>query len=130
MENIKIGTREITIEKFQFEYTYDGLLVGSPNEVINTKIFTEYINSLTKGQRKSVFHLTKNDYVLNETLKPIIYAAFLESDSINDKENQYDGSRIAVSWFGEEQIEKSVKQIIQDGLASFKYEKFAENFNF
>lgn len=130
MENIKIGTREITIEKFQFEYTYDGLLVGSPNQVVNTKIFTEYINLLTKGHRKSIFHLTSNDYVSKDTLKPVIYTAFLESDSIDDKENQYDGSRLVVSWFGEEQIEKSVKQIIQEGLAGFKYDKLAENFNF
>ncbi len=130
MENIKIGKRKITIEKFQFERTYNGLIIGSPNEVINTKILSDYINSLTKGHRKSVFHFTNNDYVSNDTLKPVIYSAFLESDSIDDTENQYDGSRLVVSWFGEEQIEKSVKQIIQEGLAGFKYDKLAENFNF
>lgn len=130
MENIKIGKREITIEKFQFEHTYSGLIIGSPNEVINTKILSDYINSLTKGHRKSIFHFTSNDYVSKDTLKPVIYSAFLESDSIDDTENQYDGSRLVVSWFGEEQIEKSVKQIIQEGLAGFKYDKLAENFNF
>jgi hypothetical protein len=130
MENIKIGKRKIIIEKFQFEHTYSGLIIGSPNEVINTKILSDYINSLTKGHRKSVFHFTTNDYVSNDTLKPVIYSAFLESDSIDDSENQYDGSRLVVSWFGEAQIEKSVKQIIQEGLASFKYDKLAENFNF
>ncbi|MFV5699305.1 hypothetical protein ACM55H_13135 [Flavobacterium sp. ZT3R17] len=130
MENIKIGKRELIIEKFQFEHTYSGLIIGSPNEVINTKILSDYINSLTKGHRKSIFHFTSNDYVSKDTLKPVIYSAFLESDSIDDTENQYDGSRLVVSWFGEEQIEKSVKQIIQEGLAGFKYDKLAENFNF
>ncbi|MFV8343627.1 hypothetical protein [Flavobacterium sp. XS2P39] len=130
MENIIIGKREITIEKFQFEHTYNGLIIGSPNEVINTKILSDYINSLTKGHRKSVFHLTRNDYVSNDTLKPVIYSAFLESDSIDDTENQYDGSRLVVSWFGEEQIEKSISEIIIEGLTGFKYDKLAENFNF
>ncbi|WP_158729052.1 MULTISPECIES: hypothetical protein [unclassified Flavobacterium] len=130
MENIKIGKREITIEKFQFEYTYSGLIIGSPNEAINTKILSDYINSLTKGHRKSIFHLTSNDYLSNDTLKPVIYSAFLESDSIDDIENQYDGSRLVVSWFGDEQIEKSISAIITEGLAGFKYDKLAENFNF
>lgn len=130
MENIIIGKREITIEKFQFEHTYNGLIIGLPNEVINTKILSDYINSLTKGHRKSVFHLTRNDYVSNDTLKPVIYSAFLESDSIDDTENQYDGSRLVVSWFGEEQIKKSISEIITEGLAGFKYDKLAENYKF
>lgn len=130
MENIKIGKREITIEKFQFEHTYSGLIIGSPNEVINTKILSDYINSLTKGHRKSIFHFTSNDYVSKYTLKPVIYSAFLESDSIDDTDNQYDGSRLVVSWFGEEQIEKSISAIVSEGLAGFKYDKLAENFNF
>ncbi|MDD2673923.1 MAG: hypothetical protein PHF81_03485 [Flavobacterium sp.] len=130
MENIKIGKREITIQKFQFEHTYSGLIIGSPNEAINTKILSDYINSLTKGHRKAIFHLTNKDYVSKDTLKPVIYSAFLESDSIDDTENQYDGSRLVVSWFGEEQIDKSVKQIITEGLSGFKYDKLAENFNF
>lgn len=130
MENIKIGERKLIIEKFQFEHTYSGLIIGSPNEAINTKILSDYINSLAKGHRKAIFHLTSKDYVSKDTLKPVIYTAFLESDSIGDTENQYDGSRLVVSWFGEEQIVKSVKQIIQEGLASFKYDKLAENFNF
>lgn len=130
MENIKIGERKLIIEKFQFEHTYSGLIIGSPNEAINIKILSDYINSLTKGHRKSIFHLTSNDYVSNDTLKPVIYTAFLESDSIDDTENQYDGSRLVVSWFGEEQIEKSISEIIIEGLTGFKYEKLAENFNF
>lgn len=91
---------------------------------------SDYINSLTKGHRKSIFHFTSNDYVSKDTLKPVIYSAFLESDSIGDTENQYDGSRLVVSWFGEEQIEKSISEIITEGLAGFKYDKLAENFNF
>jgi hypothetical protein len=130
MENIIIGKREITIEKFQFEHTYCGLIIGSPNEVINTKILSDYINSLTKGHRKSIFHFNSNDYISKDILKPVIYTAFLESDSIDDTENLYDGSRLVVSWFGEEQIDKSVKQIITEGLSGFKYDKLAENFNF
>ncbi|VXB46971.1 conserved hypothetical protein [Flavobacterium sp. 9R] len=130
MKNIKIAKREITIEKFQFEYTYRGLIIGSPNQVINDKIISDYQNSLKKGNRKSIFHFTNNDYVSKDTLKPVIYSAFLESEPINDIENQYDGSWLVVSWFGDEQIEKSISEIITKGLAGLKYDKLAENFTF
>jgi hypothetical protein len=61
-------------------------------------------------------------------LKPVIYSAWLDSDPVNDKENQFDGSWIVVSWFGEEQIEKSIKEIIEDGLSDFDYDEYAVNY--
>ena len=128
MENIKLGEREITIERFHFSYTYTGLIIGSPNKVINEKIISDYESSLNVGNRKSVFVLKDEDYITDEVLKPIIYSAWLDSDSINDKENQYDGSWIVVSWFGEIQIEKSIRDIIEDGLKDFDYDKFAVNY--
>ena len=130
MGNIKISKREITIEKFQFSHTYSGLLAGSPSKDVNEKIMSDYQEALKRENRLSVFHFTNNDYVSNDTLKPVIYSAFLESDSIDDTENQYDGSRLVVSWFGEEQIKKSISEIITEGLAGFKYDKLAENYQF
>lgn len=128
MENIKLSEREITIERFHFSHTYAGLLVGSPNKVINDKIISDYESSLNVGNRKSVFVLNDKDYITDEVLKPVIYTAWLDSDPVNDKENQYDGSWIVVSWFGEEQIDKSIKEIVEDGLVDFDYDKYAINY--
>lgn len=128
MGKIKLGKREITIERFRFSHTYTGLIIGSPNKVINDKIISDYESSLNVGNRKSVFVLNDKDYITDEVLKPVIYTAWLDSDPVNDKENQYDGSWIVVSWFGEEQIEKSIKEIIKDGLVDFDYDKYTINY--
>jgi hypothetical protein len=52
---IKLNEREITIEGFHFSLTYIGLIIGSPNKVINDKIISDYESSLNLGNRKSVF---------------------------------------------------------------------------
>jgi hypothetical protein len=79
MENIKIGKREITIEGFLFLHTYTGLIIGSPNKVINNKIISDYKSSLNVGNRKSVFILNNMDYITDEVLKPVIYSTFFRS---------------------------------------------------
>ena len=127
---IKLNEREITVEKFHFALTYAGLLIGSPNKEINDKIKSDSQSSLNIGNRKSVFVAKNEDYITDEILKPIIYSAWLDSEPINDMENQYDGSWIVVSWFGEEQINKSIKEIIEDGLSDFDYDNFAQNYQF
>lgn len=128
MEKIKLGKREIAIERFHFSITYAGLIIGSPNKVINDKIISDYESSLNVGNRQSVFIAKDEDYITDEVLKPVIYSAWLDSDPVNDKENQYDGSWIVVSWFGEEQIEKSIKEIVEDRLVDFDYDKYAINY--
>lgn len=128
MEKIKLGKREFTIEGFHFSRTYSGLIIGSPNKVINDKIISDYESSLNVGNRKSVFVLNDKDYITDEVLKPVIYTAWLDSDPVNDKKNQYDGSWIVVSWFGEEQIEKSIKEIVEDRLVDFNYDEYALNY--
>jgi hypothetical protein len=128
MEKIKLGKREIAIERFHFSITYAGLIIGSPNKVINDKIISNYESSLNVGNRQSVFIVKDEDYITDEVLKPVIYSAWLDSDPVNDKENQYDGSWIVVSWFGEEQIEKSIKEIVEDRLVDFNYDEYAVNY--
>jgi hypothetical protein len=130
MGNIKISKREITIEKFQFSHTYSGLLAGSPSKDVNEKIISDLQEALKRGNRLSVFHFTNNDYVSDEVLKPIIYTAWLDADPIKDPENKFDGSCVVVCWFGEDQIDKSITEIIKEGLADFDYENSAVNYNF
>ena len=128
---IKLQTERIVeVEAFNMSRTYSGLLVGEPNKVINDKIISDYESSLILGNRKSVFIVKDKDYIADEVLKPVIYSAWLDSEPINDKENQYDGSWIVVSWFGEEQIEKSIKDIIVEGISDFDWDKNAENIQF
>ncbi|MFV8366210.1 hypothetical protein [Flavobacterium sp. XS1P27] len=130
MRNIKISNREITIEKFQFSHTYSGLLAGTPSKDVNEKIIYNYQEALKRGNRLSVFHFTNNDYVSNEVLKPIIYTAWLDAEPINDPENEFDGSSVIVCWFGEDQIDKSISEIIIEGIADFDYDNSAVNYNF
>lgn len=128
MEKIKLGNREVMVEKFQFSYTYAGLIFGRPNKAINEKIKSNHICSLNQKNCDAVFFTQDKDYISEDVLQPIIYTAFLESNSVNDEENEFDGSWIIVSWFGEEQINKSIKEIIEDGLSAFDWDKYALNY--
>lgn len=125
---IKLKTgRVIQVEAFNMSKTYGGLLVGEPDETMNDRIIDLISYSKEWGNHKTLLN-TKNMYVSKDVLKSVIYSAWLDSEPINDLENYYDGSEIVVSWFGEEQIKKSIKEIIEAGLSDFDYEKHAVNY--
>lgn len=127
--NIKLSTgRIVTVEAFHFTTTYAGLLHGVPDKQLNEKIINNINYPNDWGFRKSVF---KNSdlFTSKNLLKPYVFSAWLSSDTVNDKEEQFYGSSIVVIWLGDEFKNKSISEIIIEGLENFDWEMHAQNFN-
>lgn len=76
--------------------------------------------------------MKKSDmYISENVLKPIINSVWLSSSEpvdVNDKKS--DGSELVLMWFGDEQLDKSIQEIIIEGVGDIKWEDFADSFQF
>ncbi len=120
--------KEVYLEAFHCTPTYAGLLEGSPTKEINDKLITQLSYPNDWGDR--AFILKKSDRNVSENiLKPIIYCTWLSSsEPIDDNKNQYDGSNLVLMWLGDEQYDKSIQEIIADGVGYLDWKKYAQNF--
>ena len=128
MIRIKLnGGNDVTVEGFQFGYTYGGLIEGSPNERLNKKIFDWTTYPSKWGSRKLLkIQPDKNDF--KNVLKPTYYIVWLQSDEpINPK---YDGSELVVIWFGDLPNGKTVEAIIQNGVQNINWSENAQDFEY
>jgi len=127
---IKLQTRRIVeVEAFSMNRTYGGLLLGEPNEVINDRIISSISYCKDWGNRKALLE-KKNMYSKKNILKPIIYSVWLTSEAVTEKLKIHDSSSIVLLWFGEEPMEKSIKDIIIEGISDFDWDKNAENIQY
>lgn len=118
---------KVTIEGFHMTPTYSGLIIGEPDEEINKKILERTSYPSEWGVRKAIYK--QINILKSETeLKPFTYSAWLTCESINDKNNQFDGSSIILIWFGDDPTTKSIQEIILFELEKFDWNKHAENF--
>lgn len=127
---IKLQTgKEVYLEGFHCTPTYAGLLFGSPSKESNKRLIEDLSYPTNWGQRVCV--LKKTDiYVSENTLKPILSCAWLSSDPFNNEFNQFVGTSIVIMWFSDEQLDKSLTEIIVDGVGNLDWDKFAENYQF
>lgn len=125
---LKTG-RKVQVEAVNMSKTYGGLLAGEPSEAINDSIIGLIGYSKDWGNRKAL--LNKEDmYSSKNVLKPIIYSVWLTSDAVPQKSKINDSSTIVLLWFGNESIDKSVKEIIEQNIFNFDWDKQAENIHF
>jgi hypothetical protein len=127
---IKLKTgRIVKVEAFNMSKTYGGLLIGKPNEAINDSIIGLISYSKDWGNRKAL--LNKEDmYVSKDVLKPIIYSVWLTSDVVPEESETNDSSSIVLLWFGVESENKSIQDIIIDGIGNIDWDKNAENIQY
>jgi hypothetical protein len=127
---IKLPTgRIVEVEAFNMSQTYGGLLVGEPNEAMNDSIIGLISYSKDWGNRKAL--LNKEDmYVSKNVLKPIIYSVWLTSSVVPEKSKINDASSIVLLWFGVESEDKSIRDIITDGIGNIDWDKNAENIQY
>ncbi len=127
---IKLQTgRVVEVEAFSMNRTYGGLLIGEPNEVMNDIIIGSISYSKEWGNRKALLE-KKNMYSKKNVLKSIIYSVWLTSEAVPEKFKINDLSSIVLLWFGEESMEKSIKDIIIEGISDFDWDKNAENIQY
>ena len=122
--------KEVYVEAFHSTPTYAGLLVGSPTKESNEILIKQISYPRDWGNRISI--LKKSDRFVSENiLKPIIYSVWLSSsETIYDKENQFDGCALIIMWFGNDDPSKTIHEIILDGVENINWNKFAENYQF
>ncbi len=119
--------KEVYIEAFHCTPIYAGLLVGSPTKESNDKLIKNLNYPKNWGTRKCV--LKKSDmYVSENILKPIINSVWLSSSEVVDAKS--DGSDLVIMWFTDDQLDKTIQEIIIAGVGDIKWEKFADDFEF
>lgn len=116
----------VTIEKFEMSFTYDGLLLGTPNKEMNDKMISDIKKSY--GNEKLLM-LLDDAYVSEKLLKPIIFSVQLISDPIKKKKDNSDGSYLNLVWFGNDFKNDTIEKIIM-GLKDFNWNEEAENYEF
>ena len=124
---IKLANGKVlTIDKFEISFTYDGLLLGTPNKEMNNRMISDIKKSY--GNEKLLM-LLDDAYISEKLLKPIIFSAHLVSGPVNDKEGIFDGSYINILWFGDDFKSNTIDEMIMN-LKNFDYDKEAENYEF
>lgn len=124
--SLKCG-REVSVDAFEFGYTYGGLLEGSPDKRMNQNIFERTSYSSTWGPRK-VLKIKPEGHEFENVLKPSHYAVWLHSNEPIDPD--YHGSELVVIWFDELPNGKVIEEIIQNGVENIDWEKHAEDFEY
>jgi hypothetical protein len=122
-----IGGKKVTLEGFNVEPTYAGLLVGIPTKESNQQLIKSIKPPIQWGQRATLFK--KSDlYASKNVLNPIIYSAWLSAEPINDEDNKFDGSNLILIWLGDEHEKMNIHDLIIYGIGLFDWDKKAENF--
>lgn len=125
---LKTG-KEVYLEGFNVCPTYAGLLLGIPSKMSNDLLIDNISYPKNWGNQTSVLNQS-NLYASKNILKPLICCAWLSAEPINDENNQYDRSSVVVIWFADEHLDKSIQEIIVDGVGNFQWDKFGSNYQF
>ena len=124
---IKLASGKIvTIEKFEMSFTYDGLLLGTPDKEMNDRTISDIKKSYGNGR---LLMLLDDAYVSEKLLKPIIFSTQLISDPIKKTKDNSDGSYLNLVWFGDDFKSNTIEKIIM-GLKVFDWDAEAENYEF
>lgn len=121
--------KEIYLEAYHCTPTYAGLLVGSPTKENNENLIERLSYPSNWGKKVTV--LKKTDmYASENILKPIINSAWLSYYSIDNDNYQFEGSCIVAIWFSDEVFNKSLNEIINEGIRGLDWNKYADFFQF
>jgi hypothetical protein len=123
---LEIGGKKVLLEAFHCTNTYAGLILGSPTAESNQRLINHLNYPKDWGNRFCV--MKKSDmYVNKNELKPKINSVWLSS-SIPVKDTKADGADLVIMWFSNEQLDKTIKEIITAGVGDVEWEKFATDF--
>lgn len=122
---LKIG-KIVEVEVFNMSRIYGGLLIGELDEVMNDSIIGLISYFKDWGNRKVLLE-KKNMYSKKNVLKLIIYFVWLILEVVLEKLKVNDLSFIVLLWFGEELMDKLIKDIIIEGILDFDWDKNVEN---
>ena len=116
---------EVKVEAYHRTNSYAGLILGIPSVESNQRLINHLSYPKEWGSRDCVLKISDN-YATKNELKPIINSVWLSSKPIKDKNSA--GADLVIMWFSNEQLDKTIKEIIIAGVGDIEWEKFATDF--
>lgn len=124
--DIVINNRKYSLGRFFFGYTYDAVLIGTPNKEINESILSE-IQPEGKLFHQNIVRISVSEEDLDGVLPACYYFAEIQSDSIKEG---FCGSIMTLCWFDEPPGSRSILEIVDKPLRTVDWEAAAEDFDF
>ena len=129
-ETIKLNSgHELTIRGVQIINTYDEILVGAPTLEDNVRIYDRLDVPANWYVRKCVYSVKSFNLEIKKFLPYTVYVWLESHKSVNDPKKKFDGSELVIIGTIESINNFCVKELIEDVLKDFDWEKFAMNIN-
>jgi hypothetical protein len=124
---IKLKTGiEVYVEAYHCTPTLAGVIAYSPSESTNQNLLNHLSYPKDWGSRVCV--MKKSGMYLSENrLKPVINSVWLSSSEPVEDKNSF-GADMVIMWFSNEQLDKTIQEIIFNGVGDIQWEKFATDF--
>ena len=127
-ETIKLKSgHELTIRGIQILQTYSDILVGEPELEDNIRIYANLDVPANWNTRKCVFSMKSFDLDKKKFLPYTVYVWLESHKSVNDPKNEFDGSELVIIGTIDSINNFCVKELIEDVLKDFDWEKYAVN---
>ena len=121
---------EVEVVAFSFGYTYGGLLLGIPNDRINQKIYDRISYPEDWGKRKQLkLKPRPTDFISGIKGLPHAHYSVWVYSKYPMNENS-DGTQLIITWLDGVPNNKSISDIIYQGIKSVNWFKEATDFNF
>lgn len=120
---------KLTIRGIQIINTYDEILVGEPTLEDNVRIYDRLDVPANWYVRKCVYSVKSFNLEIKKFLPYTVYVWLESHKSVNDPKNQFDGSELVIIGTIDSINNFCVKELIDDVLKDFDWEKYAMNIN-
>ena len=118
--------REIYIENFYFGYTYAGFLLGKPDRKMNERIIAE-IKPPAYWPYHSFIKVSVGKEIMESKLPSCYYHAVMSSSPMN---SEFCGSGFVLTWLAHHPDDKSIVDIVAEGIKQIVWEECAKDFDF
>ncbi len=118
---------ELTIKGIQIIETYGEVLVGEPTLEDNVRIYDRLDVPVNWYVKKCVFSKKSFDLDKKKFLPYTVYVWLESHKSVVDPKNQFDMSELVIIGTIESIYNFCVKELIEDVLKDFDWEKYAFN---
>ena len=122
---------EVEVLAFNFGYTYGGILGGIPNDSLNQKIYDRFSYPLNWGEQRKHLKLEAaySEFIPEvQGLKHAFYSVWVKSNYVLNKDN--DGSHLIVTWLDNIPNNKTIEDIISQGIRGINWVNEADDFNY
>lgn len=118
---------ELTIKGIQIKETYGEILVGEPELEDNIRIYDRIDVPENWNVRKCVFSMKSFDLDEKYFLPYTVYVWVASHKSVNDPKKKFDGSELVIIGTIDSINNFTVRDLIEDVLKDFDWEKYAFN---